>query len=226
MELALLIAIVVTLTILGLWGLRRGVARGLLTLVGTLLGAALVELWFNPSTGREGLEQQFRPETLDTPALLTVMAVFLVVAIIVGYGSGLLLRQPKAEPVEKLTVRNRIVGSLVGVLNGALIASYLLHYAVALLPDFASALAGSLPLRVLYAWLPWYVLAVVLVAGAWIVAKAVMRVAQLASRASAAERAETAERASSKAAAARGQADRLQSVSDKIDSHLRDTTRK
>jgi hypothetical protein len=202
------------------------VARGLLTLVGTLLGATLVELWFAPATGREGLEQQFRPETLDAPALLTVIAVFLAVAVIVGYGSGLLLRQPKEKSAQKLTVRNRIVGSLVGVLNGALIASYLLHYAVALSPDFAAALSGSSPLRVLYAWLPWYILAVVLVAGVWIVAKALMRVAQLASRASAAERAEMAEGTASSSVAARGHADRLQSVSDKIDNRLGDTSRK
>ncbi|MCG8347260.1 MAG: CvpA family protein [Chloroflexales bacterium] len=218
------LVIAITLIILGIWGLRRGVERGLLTLIGTLLGALLVELWFEALIGQDRIGQQFRPETFDTPALLTVMAVFLAVAVIVGYGSGLLLRQSKRKSAPKLNVRNRIVGGLVGVLNGALIASYALHFAAELSLDFESSLDASLLLGVLYAWLPWYILAVVSVACVWITVKAAMRLVQLLARASAADQIQSEGGMSSPMTAAK--AEQMQSVSDKINSRLGNTPRK
>jgi hypothetical protein len=57
--------------------------------------------------------------------------------------------------------KERLSGGLLGALNGAMIGSYLLRYTDTILQnkDFAAALQESVVARVLYAWLPWFVLA-------------------------------------------------------------------
>jgi hypothetical protein len=67
------------------------------------------------------------------------------------------------------------VGGLLGALNGALIASYLLRFADAAWASGAVAdlLATSPLARVLLLWLPWFMLALVLTTGAMVVIRGV-----------------------------------------------------
>ncbi|NTV65879.1 MAG: hypothetical protein HGA65_20410 [Oscillochloris sp.] len=148
----------VTLGLLGLFGLFRGVRRGLVAVAGTLLGAVLIDLW------------QIRWSTwlraqMEQPAWVTFLltaAIFLLVALLVGYGGSLLLPRPNPK-AKKPGLFDHLIGALLGALNGALIVSYLLRYAVENWPaGEAEALIAASPItRLLDTWLPWFILAMV-----------------------------------------------------------------
>jgi hypothetical protein len=103
--------------------------------------------------------------------------VFLFLALVVGYGSGLLL--PKQKSPAKPKLQDQVLGGLLGVINGGLLVGYLLHYAD-LLRDaaFSRAVQTALPSRLIYAWLPWYLLAVVTLASIWILLQLIFLLGQ------------------------------------------------
>jgi uncharacterized membrane protein required for colicin V production len=168
----LLIGVLLLITLTGIWGMWRGVLRSLLTIVGTLLGAVLVELW-GPTWG----EQLQGWLNADDPAGLAWGATalgFLVVALILGYGSSLLL--PRSGKLHAISAGERLTGALVGALNGLLMSSFLLHYGVEMgSPEFRVAVQALPILTTLQEWLPWYVLAVVLTMSFWVMVLAVVR---------------------------------------------------
>jgi uncharacterized membrane protein required for colicin V production len=154
----LLAAVVVTLGVVGLF---RGVRRGVVALAGTLLGAVLVDLWRAPLAA--GLEETIRPERPALPTFLLVAAVFVLTALVVGYGGSVMLprQEPQLRPRSGLI--NPLLGAMLGAVNGALIVSYLLRYAEQIWNDntVLALVAGSQPAQILVSWLPWFVMALV-----------------------------------------------------------------
>jgi len=226
----LLIGVLLLITLTGIWGMWRGVLRSLLTIIGTLLGAVLVELW-GPTWG----EQLQIWLNADDPAGLAWGATalgFLVVALILGYGSSLLL--PRSGKLPAIGAGERLAGVLVGALNGLLMSSFLLHYGVEMgSPEFRVAVQASPILTTLQEWLPWYVLAVVLTMSFWIIVRAVVRLITTVARPPSEfeDRREDRHTESARPAASgaygapSGQKRDLQGVSSKIDQVLRNDRR-
>lgn len=153
MELAITIGIGLTLFLLGLWGIWRGVRAGLVTLVGTILAAEFVHLWQEPMA--EALWEWGWDSPVHTYS--GAMFAFLTIVLVVGYGSEMLLEPRMSET----SLFERFVGGLLGLLNGALIVGYSLHHTVELLQDeiLSETILRTMPSRLLYDWLPWFLLA-------------------------------------------------------------------
>ncbi|GEM_PF-3102350 len=227
----LLIGVLLLITLTGIWGMWRGVLRSLLTIVGTLLGAVLVEFW-GPIWG----EQLQGWLNADDPAGLVWGATalgFLAVALILGYGSALLL--PRSGKSYEIGAGERLAGALVGALNGLLMTGFLLNYGVEMgAPEFRVAVQASPILTTLQEWLPWYVLAVVLTMGFWIIVRAVVRLITVVARStSEAEDRRTERRVEPAGTAASGaygapgsQKRQLSGVSSKIDQALNNDRRR
>lgn len=158
MELGITIGIGIILLLLGIWGLRRGVKAGVMSLIGTLLAVELVDLWHD--TWGELLQEWVGGESAQTWEYGAAVAAFVAVVLLVGYGSSMLL----PAQVQKKTLADRVVGGLLGILNGALIISYLLRYTVSLLESepLNEAIFSSTTSLFLYQWLPWFLLSTVL----------------------------------------------------------------
>ncbi|NJN68251.1 MAG: CvpA family protein [Chloroflexaceae bacterium] len=173
MDIALTISIGVVLFGLGIWGLFRGVQRGMLSLVGTFVGVVLVDLW--SETWVELLIKQFRPENQTEWRWAVTTLGFLVVAIVLGYGSSVLI--PREEEPEYLSLNNRLVGGLIGILNGALVVGYLIHYTVTTWDSdaFQETLSLSVTAQMLSQWLPWFVLGSVVVFGIIVLVRLLVR---------------------------------------------------
>jgi uncharacterized membrane protein required for colicin V production len=167
-----------TLGILGLFGLFRGVRRGLIAVAGTLLGAVLIDLW-------QARWSNWLRTQMEQPAWATFLltaAVFLLVALLVGYGGSLLIpRDPKAKGPGLF---DRFLGAFVGALNGALIMSYMLRYANQNWPggEAATMIADSVVASLLDAWLPWFILAMVLSTTVFVMLRGTMRISRALSR--------------------------------------------
>ncbi|MEI8307849.1 MAG: CvpA family protein [Chloroflexales bacterium] len=168
-----------TMGVLGFYGFFRGVRRGLIAVAGTLLGAVLINLW----QARWSVWLRTQMEQPAWPTFLLTAAIFLLVALLVGYGGSLLLppRDPKAKG---LGVRERALGPLVGALNGALIVSYLLRYANENWPNGeASDMIAASPLASLFdAWLPWFILAMVLTTTLFVLLRGTLRLSRILNR--------------------------------------------
>lgn len=151
--------------LLALIGLARGARAGLAAIAGTLLAAVLIDLWNQPLGA--WIRETLRPELPALPTFLLIAAVFLLTVAIIGYGGSALLPPAPAQGRSR-QVLDRIVGGLLGALNGALIASYLLRYAdMAWVNGDAADLMATSPLaQVLLLWLPWFILALVATTGA------------------------------------------------------------
>ncbi|MCX7789919.1 MAG: CvpA family protein [Chloroflexaceae bacterium] len=157
---------------LGLIGLARGTRAGLVAIAGTLLAAVLIDLW-NQRLGA-WIRETLRPELPALPTFLLVASVFLLTVVIIGYGGSALLPRAPAQSRSRQAL-DRVVGGLLGALNGALIASYLLRYADAAWVNDAvdDLVATSPPARVLLLWLPWFMLALVITTGVIVVIRGV-----------------------------------------------------
>ncbi len=194
---------------LGVLGFRRGIQSGLLTLVGTLVAAALVDLWQETITSQLGI--WLNTDTPNGWVFIVVSVAFLVVTLTVGYGSSALL--PKQDDLLAPTLRERIMAGLVGVLNGALIASYLIHYAITILDKggIRAALTQSPVTSMLHTWLPWFVLAIVFALGMVVLWRVAVRISK---------RIAIASGKNESIAAARSDNERYQAVDKKIDKHI------
>ncbi len=162
---ALTISLLVVIGLLALLGLLRGVRAGLVAIAGTLLAAVLVDLWGERLA--LWLRTTLRPERPALPVFLLIAAVFLLTALVIGFGSNALLPRAGAATTRRAVIADRLLGALLGALNGALIGSYLLRYAQAAWPDrtVANLVAASPVAGVLVLWLPWFVLAMVVTSG-------------------------------------------------------------
>lgn len=162
---ALTISLLVVIGLLALLGLLRGVRAGLVAIAGTLLAAVLIDLWDERLA--RWLRTTLRPEQPALPGFLLVAAVFLLTALVIGFGSNALLPRAGAAPARRALIADRLLGALLGALNGALIVSYLLRYAqVAWSDGTAATLVAASPVaQVLVFWLPWFVLAMVVTSG-------------------------------------------------------------
>jgi hypothetical protein len=163
---ALTLTIVIVTVLFGVIGLVRGTRRGIVTLMGTLFGAVLVDLW------QDRWAEWLRTDRgIEQPALWTFLitaAVFVVVALVIGYGGSMLLRSDPKAPTPG--IGDRLLGGLVGALNAALIISYLLRYAEeAWTNGAATELIAAAPVAaVLAAWLAWFILALVVTTGVFV----------------------------------------------------------
>jgi uncharacterized membrane protein required for colicin V production len=157
MSLALSICIALVIVVLGVLGYARDIRRGLLALLGTLGGAALVEFWgarWGAALAGGLLGDQQRTTFIANSLL------FLWGALIVGYGGALLL----GRSAERATVVQRLPGALLGLLNGVLVVGFLLRYASEQQPTFAAMVAATPAAQLIHDWLP--VLFLVIAAGA------------------------------------------------------------
>jgi hypothetical protein len=100
-------------------GLRRGLTKEGITLIGIVLGALLVQIWvpiWSPILARR------TDLSLVTTLWLLALLVFLGTALLSGYGGSLLLRP------SMLRSRERIAGALLGLLNVGLLLAFALRY--------------------------------------------------------------------------------------------------
>jgi uncharacterized membrane protein required for colicin V production len=117
LPLDLLIAVILLLFLaIGSW---RGLLREAIATVGILLAAMLANQWALPwgaalTTGT-GL-------TRPLASFLVAILLFLGVVFVIGYGSALLL------PTRPPTRWQRLVGGLIGLVNGALVTGYTLGF--------------------------------------------------------------------------------------------------
>ncbi|MEI7644421.1 MAG: CvpA family protein [Chloroflexales bacterium] len=167
-----------TVGVLGLFGLFRGVRRGLIAVAGTLLGAVLIDLW--QARWTEWLHTQMEQPTWAT-FLLTAI-IFLLVALLVGYGGSLLLPRDPQDTGPGLG--DRFLGIFVGALNGGLIVSYMLRYANENWPngEASDMIAASPVANMLDAWLPWFILAMVLSTTVFVLLRGTVRMSRAFSR--------------------------------------------
>jgi hypothetical protein len=148
MALAFTIIIVLVLAVLGLVGYIRDSRRGLVALIGTLVGALLVDFW--AAQWGQGLAGRFVGADPQRMTFIVSCVLLLWGALIVGYGSGMQLARAKEHP----SFPQRLAAALLGVLNGVLIVAFLLRFAVASQPAFAATVQASPLARILYDGLP------------------------------------------------------------------------
>src|SRR4051794_14594324 len=122
MALAFTIVIALVLVVLSLVGYIRDLRRGLLAMVGTLAGASLVSLWAAP--WGQALAGRFVGADPQRLTFIVSCTLLLWSALVVGYGGGMLLARAKDS------FQLRLVGALLGALNGVLIVAFLLRFAV------------------------------------------------------------------------------------------------
>lgn len=166
MSLALPAAAAFLIVVFGLIGLARDVQRGFLSLIGTLLGVALVQIW--GPTWAAKVEEQFgwMPSTASWAVSSTA---FLLVAILVGYGSSTFIpkKATNAKDKPKPKALARPASGLLGALNGAMIASILLLYARgwAANETLQAVILESVLLSLLIEWFSWFILGVAVLIG-------------------------------------------------------------
>lgn len=147
MSLALTIFIGLVVVVLGLIGYFRDARRGLLALLGTLLGAILVDFWGGPAGA--WLSRSIGGDPQRNTFVVSSL-IFLWGALIVGYGGGLLLGRLK----DRLALPQRLVSVLLGLLNGVLIVGFLLRYAVVQQPGFAAMVKATPAASIIHDGLP------------------------------------------------------------------------
>jgi uncharacterized membrane protein required for colicin V production len=182
MTILIIILMIVAFLVLTVAGVLRGVRASLLAMVGTFLGVLLVDLWQEP--WGEWVRAQLRPENPVFYTWLLSTFVFFLVVLVTGLGSSVLLPEPKPVAKAQRHMRERLAGGGIGLLNGALVSSYLLYFAESGMSDADfQSLMGSLPgLNVLHAWLPWFILALVVTTTVFIVLRGSVRLSRNAAK--------------------------------------------
>jgi hypothetical protein len=137
MALAFMLVITLVLVVLGLVGYIRDPRRGLLALIGTLVGVILVDFW--AAQWGPGLASRFVGGDVPKLTFIVSCGLFLWCALFVGYGGGLLLSRAKERP----PFAQRLAGALLGVLNGVLIVGFLLRFASVNQSSFGETIQSS-----------------------------------------------------------------------------------
>jgi Colicin V production protein len=147
MALAMTIVVALVLLLLTLVGAGRDLQRGALALGGSLLGVVLGELW----GARLGAAVVDRMRVSPPGAVFLVQALLLLgSSLVLGYGSGTLL-SPHARA---LTWRRRVVGGLMGLLNGVVLVGFLLQYGAATNAGLTALVGQSALAGMIHAGLP------------------------------------------------------------------------
>jgi uncharacterized membrane protein required for colicin V production len=182
MTILIIILMIVAFLVLTVAGGLRGVRASLLAMIGTFLGVLLVDLWQEP--WGEWVRAQLRPENPTFYTWLLSTSVFFLVVLVTGLGSSVLLPEPKPVAKAQRNMRERLAGGGIGLLNGALVSSYLLYFAESGMSDEDfQRLMSSLPgLNVLHAWLPWFILALVVTTTIFIVLRGSVRLSRNAAK--------------------------------------------
>jgi len=169
----LVIPIVATLVLvtLGLVGYWRDTRRGILALAGTLLGAILVGFW--GAIWAQDLAKRFGGGDPRTLTFVVSCATFLFAVLFIGYGGGLLLRRGK----ERATLSQRLVGALLGLLNGALIIGYMLRFAANQNPNAAETLLNTPVARAFHDGLPLLFLGIAVVVAVLVLVRGLLLIA-------------------------------------------------
>ena len=167
MALAFTIIIALVLVVLGLVGYIRDLRRGLLALIGTLAGASLVSFW--AAAWGQSLAARFGG---DPQRLIFIVSCALLLwsALIVGYGGGMLLARAKDRPL----FQQRLVGAVLGALNGVLIVAFLLRFAVTSQPTFATMIETSPLAKILFDSLPLLFLGITVVVTLAVLVRGIM----------------------------------------------------
>lgn len=141
------------LAAIGFWrGFRREI---FVTLAGVVLGVVMgnlwAEAWAQSWTDRLGGELDFYQGAIRLGSLLLIV-------LCVGYGSALFL--PRRKP----QIWQRLLGILVGLFNGLLLAAFSFQYIQSYFVEDPgdSVLANSPFSSILIDWLPWVFLLIVL----------------------------------------------------------------
>jgi hypothetical protein len=153
MALALTIVIGLVLAVLGFVGYVRDLRRSLLALLGTLVGAILVNFWGDQWGA--GLASRFVNADVQRITFYVNCAVFLWSSLVVGYGGSILLNRAKERPFQQ-----RLTSALLGLINGVLIVGFLLRFATAKQPSFASAIQADPLAKIIHDGMPLLFLAV------------------------------------------------------------------
>jgi colicin V production protein len=140
-------AAVALMLLFGYVGFRRDLRRGVMSLSGTLLGAILADFWAAP--WGQSLAGRFVGGDSQRLTYIVSCLIFLFSVLVIGYGGGLLLGAK-----ERVAVPRRVAGALLGVLNGALVAAYLLRFGAASDAGARELIQAWLPARILHDGLP------------------------------------------------------------------------
>jgi hypothetical protein len=153
MALALTVVIGLVLAVLGFVGYLRDLRRSLLALLGTLVGAILVNFWGDQWGA--SLASRFVDGDVQRITFYVYYVVFLWSALVVGYGGGILLNRVKDQSVPQ-----RLTSALLGLVNGVLIVGFLLRFASAKQPAFAAAIQANSLAKLIHDGMPLLFLAV------------------------------------------------------------------
>ncbi|MEF3274596.1 MAG: CvpA family protein [Chloroflexus sp.] len=147
---------IVMIGLFGFIGLRRGALPTVFTLVGTLIGTVLVDLW------RDGVINLLARIGLAAgwPLFLSLSAL-LALALCVGYWIDIIVELGLEDAKEW---SHRLTGVAIGVVNAALILTYLVKYAQLAWSEaeVTAQIATATVVPLVVEWLPWGMLALTL----------------------------------------------------------------
>lgn len=171
MAIALTGGIALVLIVLAVFGYLRDLRRGLLALLGTMGGALLVDFWAAPWGA--SLATRFSAD-LQRATLWVSCLLFLWCALGVGFGGAALLPRSTGDR----TLRQRLAGALLGLVNGFLIVGFLLRYAFAHEASASGSLAANALANALYVGVPWLFLGAALAVSVLAIGRGAMALLQ------------------------------------------------
>jgi MFS family permease len=152
---------------LGYMSYRRGLRRGIMAMMGSLLGAIMVGFW-GEAWGRQ-LAVRYSGATPQQTIFLVSSLVFLFCVLVVGYGGGSLL-----GPKEHGEKKRELASLAIGLVNGIMISSYLLRYGALYSAPVRSQIQSWMPSRILHDGLPLFFLLVTLGTAAIVIGRLLM----------------------------------------------------
>jgi MFS family permease len=171
----LTVAIALGMVVLAAVGALRGIQRGALALIATMVTGMLVTLWL--PVWSAWASATFNLELPGLVNWLFTGGVFLVLALLLGYGGSVLLPQPSAGAKQAPSLVERGISGLLGLLNGALLSGYALFFAAQIVSAsrFDELIAESPLAELIYRWLPWFLLVAVVGFSLLVMVRLVMR---------------------------------------------------
>ncbi|MGC8875176.1 MAG: CvpA family protein [Chloroflexia bacterium] len=155
-------------------GAKRGLFRELMVLLGgVVLGAMMGSLWGEFWAGELARYMATGEQTLQGAVL---MALLFGVVLFVGYGSGFLLSRTP------LPVWQRVVGGLLGLLNGLLLEAFFFRYLRTYFLKSPSVFDQSIASTLLTQWLSWVFLGLVVAFALVVTVVALVRFARWIAR--------------------------------------------
>lgn len=153
MPLAITILSGVVVVLLAVFGFTRNIRRGIAALVGTLLGATIVDFW--SAVWAQQLSVMIASSSRNVLTIVVSLTAFVLTVLFVGYGGASLLGSGREK-----TWGRQAVSTLLGALNGAVISAYVIRYVAYNNGRFIENVQDSPVGRVLYTGLPYLFLIV------------------------------------------------------------------